>query len=127
MFKAYVSHQQSSRGGCPLTLVIRNEPVTPKTYTTIDYHMIDLSLRAGPNYAIYNQMVYNLFSQLIISTPNNVYIQPFTASKDGRTAFMSIKTCAEGPNVNTAKQSAAIMKMDAKYSGPGKMNFELYI
>jgi hypothetical protein len=64
MFKAYLSHQRSSRGGCPLTYMIRDEPVTPKTYTTIDDQMIDLSLRSGPNYAIDNRMVYDLFTQL---------------------------------------------------------------
>jgi hypothetical protein len=57
MFKAYLSHQRSSRGGCPLTYVIRDELVVPKTYTTIDDQMIDLSLHTGPNYAIDNRMV----------------------------------------------------------------------
>jgi hypothetical protein len=31
MFKAYLSHQRSSLGGCPLFYVIRDEPITPKT------------------------------------------------------------------------------------------------
>jgi hypothetical protein len=128
MFKAYLSHQRSSRGGCPLTYVIRDELVVPKTYSTIDDQMIDLSLPTGPNYAIDNRMVYDLFSQLIIPTDNNLYIQPFAMSKDGRAAFMAIKACAEGLNVKAAKQSAAVNKMDTtKCSGTGKMNFELYI
>jgi hypothetical protein len=62
IFKALLSQQRSSRGGCPLSYVIRDERVIPKTYT------IDLSLRSGPNYAIENCMVYNLFTQLIIRT-----------------------------------------------------------
>jgi hypothetical protein len=45
------------------------------------------------------------------------------ASKAGRAGFMALKMCAEGPNV----KAAAITKMETKYSGTEKMNFELYI
>jgi hypothetical protein len=83
--------------------VIRDEPVTPKTYNTMVDKMIDLLLRAGWNYAIDNSKVYDRFSQLIIPRNKNVYIQPFTTSKDCPFVFMAIKTCTEGPTVKVAK------------------------
>jgi hypothetical protein len=36
MFKAHLFHQRSSLGGCTLNYVISDEPVIPKTSTTID-------------------------------------------------------------------------------------------
>jgi hypothetical protein len=73
--------------------------------------MIDFSLHTTENFLIDNQRVFDLLAVLIAEKVNNVFIQRFYASRDGRGALLALKSNAEGPEWRRIRRTVARISM----------------
>jgi hypothetical protein len=128
-FRTYLVQFRISRGGCPLTYDIWNEPINATAvYTNIEDHMINFSLHTTKHFLIDNRRTFDLLEALLVETVNNVYIQRLCASRVGSGSWLAPKLNAEGPERRRICQTVAQTAMDTtKYTGRGKSTIEAYI
>jgi len=133
LFITYLSHVRGAAGHTPLTYIIReHEEVTQEMladdYDNIDEELINTIRLQGPAYKTDNKRVFDLLKPLLVEGPGWSFVQSLNKSRDGRAAFLRLKTQAEGRSAKLTRQAKALAEIrEATYSGKGRFTIDQYV
>ena len=134
-FLTYLSRIRSTISEVPLIYLLRDHEVpTPDMlaveYDSIDDDMIATNRMFGPAYRADNKRFFDLLKPLVVNGSAWPFIQNFAkgGGKNGRKAFLAIKSQAEGQAATTTRKAKAYaMIATAKYTGKGRYTFDQYV
>jgi hypothetical protein len=99
-----------------------------KAYPSIDECLIATHSLTHTSYKEDNAKVFDYFKRLIYNSNYWQFALIHDDARDGRAAYLAVKTQAEGQSSNaTFKAAAYKLIADAKYTGTGKMTFDTYV
>ena len=128
-FKTY----RNPTTGVTLDYLMReNDDVTAdmldEEYATIDDDLVTTTELDGDQYHLDNQRFWDLLKSLLINGPAWSHAKRFKSTRDGRSAWISIKAQAMGQAANqNRKDEAYKMMANAEYTGRGTFTFQHYI
>jgi hypothetical protein len=117
----------------PYSYLVRPHQLVDPSYFTFVYSSIDdLVNTASHNNALYqidNGFPYELLKQLIIGGEGYLFMQQFDRLRDGRGAYLSVKSQAEGPAAIATRKAEAYKNIkEAKFTGmTPRYSFDKYV
>ena len=134
-FLTYISRIRSTVSDVPLSYLVRDYEVPSPEVLAVEYDTIDEDIIAtfrmyGPAYKADNKRFFDLLKPLVVNGSAWPFIQNFAkgGGKNGRKAFLAIKSQAEGQAAqSTRKAKAYAMIATAKYTGKGRFTFDQYV
>jgi hypothetical protein len=134
LFHTFLAQHRSAVAGTPLSYIIREkddvatEDLARDDWDSVDDDLVATSVLSGVAYARDNKRVYDLLKPFVMEGPGWPFVQPFNRKRDGRAAFLALKTQAEGRSaVATRKAKAYAMIATSLFTGKGKFSFDQYV
>jgi hypothetical protein len=76
-------------------------------YSSIDDDLVNTASHNNASYRIDNGILYDLLKQLIIGGDGYPFMQKFDCLRDGRGAYLSVKSQAEAPAAIATRKAEA--------------------
>ena len=118
----------------PLTYLLREHAiVTPEIqeaeYDNDEDRLLATTVLTGPHYTIDNTNLYEELKPLVINGAGWSFIKQFDRTKNGRAAFLALKTQAEGQSAKLTRKTEAYATLKAaNYRGRnGPNTFQRYV
>jgi hypothetical protein len=118
----------------PLTYLVREkgevtQEIRDAEYETMDDRLIATTVHSGPHFAIDNKTLYDELKPLVMDGPGWSFIKQFDKAKDGRKAFLALKSQAEGQAAKLNRKTKAYAQIEQSvYRGPRRgFTFDSYV
>ena len=134
LFRTFLLHRRSTYCGTPLAYVIRETAVPTaevlaQEFATIDECLVATHSHTHTSFDNDNHEVFDFFKRLIYQSTSWTFALRFDEARDGRGAFLAVKSQAEGQSATITQRAAAYrMISDARFTGVGtRYTFDDYI
>jgi hypothetical protein len=131
--EAFFTFMQNSKGQCdfPLSYILREhddpDDIDPRDYATIEAYEEAIVPFSGAHYDVDNCMVFDSLKSYVLGGPHWTWIQDFERTRDGRSAWLTLKEHFNGPGSKIRLKAAAYAAIKrAEYKGAKNFDYELY-